>query len=66
MKREAKLLEREQRNMISVKTEFGFYLPEGGTTSFDFAGLPAYAMSHQLCQRPSEADLEEEERYLAK
>ena len=64
MKREAKLLEKEQRNMISVKTEFG--MGGGVTTSFDFAGLPVYAMSHQLCQRPSEADLEEEERYLAK
>ena len=64
MKREANALKKEQRNMIKVKTELS--MGGGVTTSFDFAGVPVYAMSHQLCQRPSEAEREEEQRYLVK
>lgn len=42
-KREAELLEKDQRHLIQVKTEFA---PGGGvTTSFDFGGIPVHAMS---------------------
>ena len=62
MKREAQLLERESQ--INVTTEFG----QDGRfkTSYDFGQTPVYAMSYQLLSRPSQAEQEEEERYMAK
>ena len=64
MKRDAQRLGEERRDTLEVRTQFG--LGGGVTTSFDFAGVPLYAMTHQLCQRPSEAELEEEDRYCTK
>ena len=63
MKREADLLKKEQTNLISVKTEIGI---GGVTTSYDFGGVPVQNISHQLLQRQSQADFEEEDRYMAK
>ena len=64
MKGEAERLREERVDVLKVRTQFG--LGGGVTTSFDFAGVPAYAVSHQLCQRPSEAELEEDARWDAK
>ena len=50
------------KNFFQTKTEFG---NNQFSASFDFGG-PVQTMHVELCNRPSEADREEEERYLAK
>ena len=49
-------------NFFKTKTEFG---NNQFSATFDFGG-PVQTMHVELCKRPSEADIEEEERYFAK
>ena len=51
------------KNFVKTKTEFG---NNQFSASFDFGGGNIQSMHVELCNRPSDADREEEERYLAK
>jgi hypothetical protein len=49
-------------NIFKAKTEFG---NNQFSATFDFGG-PMQTMHVELCNRPSQADRDEEERYFAK